>query len=78
MFTVNVKIWIHLRCDFDSHLNTNIKLSYDQMLTGSTFFAVFSVNAVSEASEVNISGYMGFRLTTTKEFENNKEYILWL
>lgn len=54
MFTVNVKIWIHLRCDFDFHLNTNIKLSYDQMLTGSTFFAVFSVNAVSEASEVNI------------------------
>lgn len=72
MFTVNVKIWIHLRCDFDSHLNTNIKLSYDQMLTGSTFFAV------SEASEVNISGCMGFRLTTTKEFGNNKEYILWL
>lgn len=55
MFTVNVKIWIHLRCDFDSHLNTNIKLSYGKMSTGwRSFFSKLGL----QMSEVYLSGYI--------------------
>lgn len=75
MFTVNVKIWIHLRCDFDSHLNTNIKLSYDQMLTGPHFFAVFSAHRCVRR-DVRLTYFR--LLTVSGLFEHNKEYIVAL